>query len=488
MIVSLAHNSQLGLFSEDEEFLKPALQALKIEADLIYAVVYDDKGRAVAVESAYSSNKIPDYEKDNSIPYKVPYISERGNEPFFRINQLMGQDIYEFWAPVLTSTGMENEFIYLEDEASQGKLRKQREKVIGYVRAGISLEGLNNVIRDVVISSVTILFFFLLFGFIITFFLARMITEPIGQLARALMAVEEGDLTRRLDMERSDEVGTLINSFNRMTGALMERDEEIRLHHEEIEFNNRELLEKTERLDNQRRKLDASLKEKEVLLREIHHRVKNNMQVISSLLRLQSGYINDDKYKEMLKESQDRIRSMALVHEKLYRSHDLSSIEFSKYIKNLANSLFRSYSMATHKVVLDIDARDYLLGIDSAIPCGLILNELISNSLKYAFPDSRSGKIKISLNKLSKNDVPHLKNRKDADDSPDEALEVLELIVADDGIGLPEDLNIKKCDSLGLQLVSTLVEDQLHGNIEITRDNGTKFRICFREIVYRERI
>jgi len=488
MIVSLAHNSQLGLFSEDKEFLKPALESLKIEADLLYAVVYDMKGKAMAVESEFPAENIADYEKGNIIPYKVPYTSDRGNEPLFRISRFMGQKVYEFWAPVLTTKSSDDEFIFLEDEESLANLRKNRDEVIGFVRAGISLEGINNIIRDVIISSVTILFFFLLFGFIITFFLARMITDPIGQLARALSAIEGGDLTKRVEIERSDEVGTLINSFNRMTGALLEREEEIRLHHEEIEFNNRELLEKTERLDNQRRKLDASLKEKEVLLREIHHRVKNNMQVISSLLRLQSGYINDDKYKNMLRESQDRIRSMALVHEKLYRSHDLSSIEFSKYIKNLANSLFRSYSMTTHKVVLDIDAQDYLLGIDSAVPCGLVLNELVSNSLKYAFPDGKSGKIRITLNKLTGDDVPQLKNRRGFDDSSEQNSEVLELIVADDGVGMPKDLDIKKCDSLGLQLVSTLVEDQLHGNIEITRDNGTRFRICFKEVVYRERI
>lgn len=487
MVVSLAHNSQLGLFSEDEEFLKPALEALRIEADLLYAVVYDLKGRAMAVESEFKVENISNFEKGNVIPYKVPYSSDKGNEPIFRINRFMGEDIYEFWAPVVTVKSADNEFIFLEDEDAMVKNRKSRDEVIGFVRTGISLEGVNNVIRDVVFSSVTILFFFLLFGFIITFFLARMITEPIGQLARALSAVEEGDLTRQVDIERSDEVGTLINSFNRMTGALMEREEEIRLHHEEIELNNRELLEKTERLDNQRRKLDASLKEKEVLLREIHHRVKNNMQVISSLLRLQSGYINDNKYKDMLKESQDRIRSMALVHEKLYRSHDLNSIDFSKYIKNLANSLFRSYSMATHKVVLHIDAEDYLLGIDSAIPCGLVLNELISNSLKYAFPDGRSGKISISLNKLSGKDIPVLKNRRSAGEKDDNE-EVLELIIEDDGIGIPEDMDIKKCDSLGLQLVSTLVEDQLHGNLEVSRNSGTRFRICFKEVVYRERI
>jgi len=488
MIVSLAHNSQLGLFSEDQEFLKPALEALKIEADLLYAVVYDVKGRAMAVESEFTAGNIPDYEKGNVVPYRVPYASERGNEPMFRVSRFMGQEIYEFWAPVLTAKSTEDEFIFLEDEGAMAGHGKNREEVIGYVRVGISLEGVNNVTRDVVFSSMTILFFFLLFGFIITFFLARMITKPIGQLAGALSAVEEGDLNRRVEIERGDEVGTLINSFNRMTGALMEREEEIRLHHEEIELNNRELLEKTERLDKQRRKLDASLKEKEVLLREIHHRVKNNMQVISSLLRLQSGYINDDKYKDMLKESQGRIRSMALVHEKLYRSHDLNSIDFSKYIKNLANSLFRSYSMTTHKVVLHIDAQDYFLGIDSAIPCGLVLNELISNSLKYAFPHGKSGKIEITLNKLTGNDVPLLKNREGCDRSHNHDSEALELIVADNGVGIPIDLDIKKCDSLGLQLVSTLVEDQLHGNVEICRDNGTQFRICFREVVYRKRI
>ncbi|MEE8358125.1 MAG: PAS domain S-box protein, partial [Candidatus Hydrothermarchaeales archaeon] len=143
--------------------------------------------------------------------------------------------------------------------------------------------------------------------------------------------------------------------------------------------------------------IKADLKEKEVLLQEIHHRVKNNLQVVSSLLELQSGYIKDKRDLRLLKESQNRIKSMALVHEKLYQSKDLANIDFSDYIEDLTNNLFMVYEANASKIALKIDVKDVSLGINAAIPCGLIINELISNSLKHAFPEGRGGEIEIVL-------------------------------------------------------------------------------------------
>jgi PAS domain S-box-containing protein len=211
--------------------------------------------------------------------------------------------------------------------------------------------------------------------------------------------------------------------------------------------------------------LNASLKEKEVLLKEIHHRVKNNMQVISSLLHLQSGRINNQDILEMFKESQDRIRSMSLIHERLYQSEDLARIDFSHYIKNLAKHLFQSYRIDPEAVILQTDVRDVSLDINKAIPCGLIINELISNSLKYAFPQvkkaekkkSKKGEIDIQL---------AAENGK------------VSLLVKDNGVGLPEDLDIETARSFGLQLVTTLV-NQLNGVIEIKRKPGATFKIIF---------
>lgn len=218
--------------------------------------------------------------------------------------------------------------------------------------------------------------------------------------------------------------------------------------------------------------LNSSLKEKEVLLKEIHHRVKNNMQVISSLLNLQSSRIKSPDILEMFKESQDRIRSMSLIHERLYQSADLAKIDFSHYIQNLASHLFQSYRIDPEAVSLKTEVRDVSLDINRAIPCGLIINELISNSLKYAFPQAKEadkkkkkrGEIDIQLT---------------ADDG-----KVL-LQVKDNGVGLPEDLDIETADSFGLQLVTTLAA-QLNGRIDIKRKPGTTFKITFDKVDKRQ--
>ncbi|MFH0905004.1 MAG: MASE3 domain-containing protein [Methanobacteriota archaeon] len=208
--------------------------------------------------------------------------------------------------------------------------------------------------------------------------------------------------------------------------------------------------------------IENSLKEKEVLLREIHHRVKNNMQIISSLLRLQAGYITEKKYKDMYMESQNRIVTMSLIHEKLCQSRDLTKIEVGGYIKELVNGLFISYDIDQGKITTKIDVENVSLGINSAIPCGLIINELISNSLKYAFPDGKSGEVRISLRSIGDG--------------------YFELIIADNGIGLPIDMDFKKTVSWGMRMVTILVENQLHGEILLNRDIGTQFHIKFKEV------
>jgi len=213
--------------------------------------------------------------------------------------------------------------------------------------------------------------------------------------------------------------------------------------------------------------LRASLYEKEVLLKEIHHRVKNNMQVISSLLNLQSSHLKDKAAIEMFRESQHRIRSMALVHEKLYQSKDLSRIDFSKYIESLIIFLFHSYQVNSDLVRMKTEVGDVLLGINSAIPCGLIINELVMNAVKHAFPGGRKGEIIVSL-KPSGGDR-------------------FTLSVSDDGVGFPAGLDFHKTETLGMQLVTMLV-DQLDGTISLERKRGTRFEIVFRELKYKRRI
>jgi PAS domain S-box-containing protein len=211
----------------------------------------------------------------------------------------------------------------------------------------------------------------------------------------------------------------------------------------------------------------ASLQEKEVLLKEIHHRVKNNMQVISSLLSLQSRHLEDPKAIGMFKDSQHRIRSMALVHEKLYQSKDLSRIDFGQYLQNLVMYLVHSYQVDSGRIRLKIDVGDVALDINTAIPCGLIVNELVTNALKHAFPGRRKGEIRLTL-------LPGADGR-------------FTLTVGDNGVGWPQGVDFRKTDTLGMQLVTMLV-DQLDGEIVLEKKPETVFRISFRELKYKPRI
>ncbi|MDX2217363.1 MAG: PAS domain S-box protein [Oculatellaceae cyanobacterium bins.114] len=204
--------------------------------------------------------------------------------------------------------------------------------------------------------------------------------------------------------------------------------------------------------------LKASLHEKDLLLKEVHHRVKNNMQVISSIFSLQAQHVTDPNILSILADSQNRIRSMALIHEKLYQANSLAKINFADYVRSLIQNLFSTYRNKANKIQLNLNISDIPLNIDTAIPCGLIINELVSNSLKHAFRSQQAGEIMISLV------------------SPIE--EQLHLIVRDNGIGLPADLNIHKTDSLGLRLIRALSR-QLNGQWEIYNEHGTVFKIIF---------
>ena len=204
--------------------------------------------------------------------------------------------------------------------------------------------------------------------------------------------------------------------------------------------------------------IKSSLIEKETLLQEIHHRVKNNMQVINSLLKLQSNNIEDNQTKEILKDSQSRVYAMSAVHETLHGSERLSEIDLKTYLTKITTSVFQTYSTEHQKVKLNSNVDNSPISINQAYPLGLIINELLSNSLKYAFPDERKGKIDVSLKKLDKE---------------------LELTFADNGIGISNGLDWKNPSTLGLKLVRTLVENQLDGSIDMESNNGSKFTIKF---------
>ena len=206
--------------------------------------------------------------------------------------------------------------------------------------------------------------------------------------------------------------------------------------------------------------LHASLREKEILLREIHHRVKNNMQVITSLLDLQAKSSGNKELMEILLDSQRRIRSMALVHEKFYDSKDFTKINLTEYVRTLSQELFQSYKTAPEKIDLIIQIhRDVYMDINKVIPCGMILNELISNALKHAFPGDRQGELQIIIYETKNTEV--------------------EIIVCDNGVSLPNDVDIHQPRTVGLYLVNGLVKNQLDGQIEVRRGAGTEFRIKF---------
>jgi two-component sensor histidine kinase/CBS domain-containing protein len=219
-------------------------------------------------------------------------------------------------------------------------------------------------------------------------------------------------------------------------------------------------IQERQRIEQQ---LKASLNEKESLLKEIHHRVKNNLQIISSVLRLQSDFIKDETILSLFRDSQNRIRSMALIHEKLYKSQDLLRVHMEDYIHDLTAGLFPSYGSCPGNVDLQIKAEEVYLNIDTAIPCGLIIHELVSNSLKHAFPGPQAdgNYVWVSLQPTG-NDLQYL------------------LTVSDNGIGFPENIDFRETDTLGLELVCVFTE-QLEGSVDMVADGGTTFTVMFTE-------
>jgi two-component sensor histidine kinase len=285
---------------------------------------------------------------------------------------------------------------------------------------------------------------FLIVG-LVSFQFARSLTQPIRALQQFAHRVASGTLSTRLDLHTDDEIGDLAESLNSMMASLSLSRE--RLH---------------QSLEEQ-----ASLREKDVLLREIHHRVKNNLQMLSSLMRLQSRTATDERTRDILRESGARIRSMGLIHERLYQSENISSIHMPGYLSTLTEELMRVAGPGGTRPQLRLGVADLSLGIDTALPCGLIVTELVQNALKYAFPNGRRGTITISLGR--------------------ETDGALSLVVMDDGVGLPPGADLTAARSLGMRLVHML-SDQLHGKLSLRSENGLRVEVSFKESLYRERL
>lgn len=296
--------------------------------------------------------------------------------------------------------------------------------------------------------------------------ISRRLVLSIKEVDAGSEAFATGNLDYRIPVLADDEIGGIAYRLNKMAAQIQRvtasRDElnkeiTLRKQMEEEILNLNQTLE--ERIVQRTAELNASLEDKIVLLREVHHRVKNNFQIIISLFNLQSRYITDEKTRQLFNESQNRIRAMSIVHEKLHRSTDIARLDLDNYITFLGNSLFTFYSMNKKGIILTTDIQDVNVTIDTAIPIGLIINELISNSIKHAFPHSRNGEISIAIHR----ETAHLT-----------------ITYKDNGVGIPLDFDWRNAESLGLRLVVLLVE-QMDGTIELDRTNGTAFTIMVKE-------
>jgi two-component sensor histidine kinase/sensor domain CHASE-containing protein len=268
----------------------------------------------------------------------------------------------------------------------------------------------------------------LVFGLVTLLLLEKNVLSRLAFLSSNVSAIgASGNHSLRVSMPGKDELSNLANVINGMLGELEKAEEE---------------------------------NKKQLLLKEIYHRVKNNLQIIISLLNLQSRKTKDKNVIEILTDSQNRIRSMALIHERLYKSKDLSGINIKEYIHDLANNLFHSYGVLSSRIKLNTDIDDIMINLDTATPCGLIVTELVSNSLKHAFPEGNKGELIIKLKS--------------------DNYENFTLIVKDNGIGFPKDLDFRTTNTLGMQLVTGLVS-QLKGTIDLDQSSGTEFKIIFKE-------
>ncbi len=346
-------------------------------------------------------------------------------------------------------------------------------------------------INSLISTDILIVAVLLILSIIISLILSGSITKPIKKLHKGADAIVSGNLDYKVGTKRKDEIGQLSRAFDEMTQKLKISNGKLEKYteslEEQVKFRTEELNKQFKKSEQQRiatlntlddldnvnvnlhkeietrlkaeEQIKRDLEEKNILLQEVHHRVKNNMQIVSSLLKLQPAHIKDKRALELFQNSQDRVKTMALIHDALYRSKDLANIDFSDYVRKLTTQIFISYGANSNFIKFNINIKDILLDISTAIPCGLIINELVSNSLKYAFP---KGKGEISISFSYKNQVNTL-------------------CVKDNGIGISGKVDPEDSPTLGLLLVNSLTK-QLDGTLKLEKVKGTSFKITFKKI------
>jgi len=321
------------------------------------------------------------------------------------------------------------------------------EKLVGKLYVTVNLNQVNERMHDrFIMILVTESIKIFIASFFVLFIIQKLVLRHLYSMAAYMKEFNIAKLDTPLVLNRNILVYSEPDALEQVEQAVNGMRESLREYIKERDL----AAEQTER----------TLQEKKVLLKEVHHRVKNNLQVISGLLNLQAHHIHDRKSREIYKESQNRVITMALIHEELYKSKDLARVDFADYVRNLTTNLFGSYMVDNGNVGLELDMEPVEIVVDTAIPCGLIINELISNSLKHAFPNDRQGKVRVGISELDGNRF--------------------RLVVGDNGVGLPGELDLDKSKSLGLTLVTVLAE-QLGADLVIDREGGTCFTLTFVE-------
>ncbi len=324
-------------------------------------------------------------------------------------------------------------------------------KLLGYVHVGFSRRSTEELYSSVRTRTTIVGLLVMIAGIAFVIMVSSVVTRPLNTVKETALRIHAGEITRRTGLTGGDEVSQVGKAFDIMMDQLESANRNLE---QRVIERTRELEEEIAERKLSDEKLRASLHEKEILLKEIHHRVKNNMQTICSMLNLQAGKISDPLLRDLFLESQARIRSMASVHERLYQSEKLAKIDFADYLQGMTRELVRA--IRVEGVSIDVHCEQIFFPIDLAIPCGLIANELISNALKHAFGAAGQGMVRVEFKRGAGQSV--------------------ELIVEDNGKGFPAGVDFRNMTSMGMTLVVALTE-QINAAVDLQRGEGTRFRV-----------